>query len=903
MGHDREIEPGGTRFVVRVERDGARHWLCLLRGASSSGLFAALLMTTLCACNTLLGLDDTAKLAKPEKHVEVPDSGSGCVLTSDCPERPQKQICIFRVCSAPCAKDRDCAEGERCLTSDEGPACVATARAACSAKDDCPSGSECLSGECRNGCSDTVPCLEDQSCEDGACKHQAAPSPAETTQAQPSNSTPKPSGPDAGEPKPTCSPNEHQCTTDENGEPALVTCGAEGDWSEPQACPFVCSANECRGECTPQSRQCQGDKAYVCSDAGLWTLDEACAATCERGACVSQCTEGLRDCSDDTPRKCTQGEWASEQPCPFACSNGTCSGECAPNDHQCVDGRYQTCAEDGKWNAGDECPFLCVGGRCGGECTPRATRCLDTHTQQTCNADGQWSSDLQCDFVCDDQLGVCGGECKPGSSQCADDAHEQVCDDQGSWGPLRECTLGCTGKTCAEGCETDDKRCVNDDTELATCVGGSWQNETCEFVCVDQQCAGECEPGTTQCLNGKTQQTCSTSGTWGNNLTCQFLCAHDACAGECVPNDTQCSDDDTEQDCDAEGTWSIVKDCDAVCTGDACSGECAPDDTQCLPDGETRQTCNRDGQWAGDFTCPYLCAGKECAGSCKPTTTQCLVDGKTRQTCSADGAWGDDFSCPYLCTGDDCAGECVPGSGVCANATQIKLCDQTGNLSSSPTTCTVELGGLACHDDECTGECSPGDVRCYLGDAEQCLPDGTWMQSDNCSPPDEICRTGQCVANTPYYVGNSSVTGWSNFDPPNGKVFMIRVLAPETANVLSANVQTRTAGGSVKMAFYTDASGVPGTLIGQTSNFSTIAGISSTSIASGNQITKGTYYWIAAKFFGSPNATTYSQSVQGSTVYSIDTMFSATFPNTWGVLEENSGVTLPFFIGVQDVSM
>src|SRR5207302_714706 len=94
---------GGSTLVRRAQRLAAAIWVAALVALSASG------------CNAILGITDDPVVSTP--------SGRACLLKSDCREN---EICLFTVCSPPCAANRDCdqAHGERCLKVAEGTACV-----------------------------------------------------------------------------------------------------------------------------------------------------------------------------------------------------------------------------------------------------------------------------------------------------------------------------------------------------------------------------------------------------------------------------------------------------------------------------------------------------------------------------------------------------------------------------------------------------------------------------------------------------------------------------------------------------------------------------------------------------------------------------------------------------------
>jgi hypothetical protein len=123
-------------------------------------------------CNQVLGIEAATLDAKVGS-----DAPKGCVLNSDC---ASTEICIFRVCSPPCDRDRDCMGGLECLRTTKGTACVAPKDSACGAgaKLDCPAstGTTCIDNECRTPCDDggADACLLGQACVNGGCRRNDA---------------------------------------------------------------------------------------------------------------------------------------------------------------------------------------------------------------------------------------------------------------------------------------------------------------------------------------------------------------------------------------------------------------------------------------------------------------------------------------------------------------------------------------------------------------------------------------------------------------------------------------------------------------------------------------------------------------------------------------------------------
>lgn len=91
------------------------------------------------------------------------------------------------------------------------------------------------------------------------------------------------------------------------------------------------------------------------------------------------------------------------------------------------------------------------------------------------------------------------------------------------------------------------------------------------------------------------------------------------------------------------------------------------------------------------------------------------------------------------CWTGTCGTECVSGDTRC-NGITLQTCGAMGTfIDGSP--CPS-----ACLDGQCVQgrDCSYGDAQCVAGQAQSCLPDGTWGTSVVCDP-NAPCTAGQCV--------------------------------------------------------------------------------------------------------------------------------------------------------------
>ena len=121
---------------------------------------AVALICPLGACNAILGIE--------EPRLADADGAAECLRNSDCPS--EDDVCLFQVCSYPCAADQDCSSGSRCLMTSALSACVSNDRATCTeGEGECPDGAVCSDGVCRTDCLSDGDCLDDQLCTDTVC--------------------------------------------------------------------------------------------------------------------------------------------------------------------------------------------------------------------------------------------------------------------------------------------------------------------------------------------------------------------------------------------------------------------------------------------------------------------------------------------------------------------------------------------------------------------------------------------------------------------------------------------------------------------------------------------------------------------------------------------------------------
>lgn len=513
----------------------------------------------LSACSAVLGIEE----ATLDEDLENAIARQSCVLNSDC---DREQVCIFRVCSPPCASDRDCDDDLACLRTDEATVCIEPDDSACERSDDCPDGTVCAQGVCRTACavaSSDNACLEDQACIAGACRGSRldgdgiaslldggndagdVSNAGSDGGAHPPNdgSVREDVGVDSGEPAPpACEAADKNC---ENG--TLYTCRSDETLDQGTPCAYVCSGDACSGECVPQDRRCLQETLQECNDEGLWQQVEECPRVCTLDGCVDRCETGTKQCNDTELLVCTNaGAFAHQQDCDYVCRSGACVGECVPDDVQCNGNSTETCNADGEWIAGSDCEFDCAGDACVGECAPNDTRCQpgSSAVLETCGSNFMWGDAETCGFYCDASAQACAGECTPDDARCqsGSDTGIETCGDDFEWGSATQC----------------------------------------DYACIDAtgECGGVCDPNAHQCQPGSntTRQTCSSAAQWGTNFTCPFVCVSGTgeCGGSCTPGAPVCNNASPVSEarqCTAAGAWTTLDTCSfptEICSGGAC---------------------------------------------------------------------------------------------------------------------------------------------------------------------------------------------------------------------------------------------------------------------------------------------------------------------------------------------
>ncbi|MBQ9243425.1 MAG: hypothetical protein IJ165_09405 [Proteobacteria bacterium] len=341
-----------------------------------------------------------------------------------------------------------------------------------------------------------------------------------------------------GNAKCVCSDGQAKC--DGSDKTKIYKC-KDGKYGAPERCDgnkqcegvagsAVCTNNAL--ECSPGTKQCDGDKLKTCNAQGTWE-----SLTCEKGcsnmAC-NECNEGEYGTGDaeghEIAINCVNHKWVktdcypnladeSKEPkiaiCRGYCNVGAvyCEGS-GFERYRCTD---QTPPSNNLAYQHNE-PIYVEDGIC--ECDPGVgTRCHN-NTLQICNNDGEWEDKQNC-YICKDN--ICYPECQPGTKTCDGD-NLKTCNNNGNWVITETCKFGCTsnsnGAICA--CPQGVQYCVNN-LQLKEClVNNNWRGVWCNGGCENDKCYPECKPGTKECY-GSQLRVCDSSG-FVQMETCEHGC-------------------------------------------------------------------------------------------------------------------------------------------------------------------------------------------------------------------------------------------------------------------------------------------------------------------------------------------------------------------------------------------
>ena len=173
-----------------------------------------------------------------------------------------------------------------------------------------------------------------------------------------------------------------------------------------------------------------------------------------------------------------------------------------------------------------------------------------------------------------------------------------------------------------------------------------------------------------------------------------------------------------------------------------------------------------------------------CAGDYAYLRCNDVGDGHTEVACPAETP---------ICTGSGVCEAC--DASACDVPDVARIC-RAGRAYSmqcgKDQTCVAEPGG----DVGCRGVCRAGSSRCNdtTKNAELCLADGTWQQTDVCDVPAQICRSteqqAKCIANHSYDAGpyKSSTAPAMPFHPDRDKLYLQAFVPSRTAELVAFRV-------------------------------------------------------------------------------------------------------------------
>ncbi|HSC89794.1 MAG TPA: hypothetical protein VLC09_21100 [Polyangiaceae bacterium] len=101
-------------------------------------------------------------------EVALAQLAQGCLINSDCEE---PLVCAFESCHVQCTDSRDCEDGARCVGAERPyKVCQLESERLCQTTADCASPLVCgVDGECRDSCRSDRDCIEGQLCVSGTC--------------------------------------------------------------------------------------------------------------------------------------------------------------------------------------------------------------------------------------------------------------------------------------------------------------------------------------------------------------------------------------------------------------------------------------------------------------------------------------------------------------------------------------------------------------------------------------------------------------------------------------------------------------------------------------------------------------------------------------------------------------
>ncbi len=614
----------------------------------------------------------------------------------------------------PCTDGDACTVGDSCVDGQ----CVVGKKVDCNDNNSCTTDScSAASGVCihtglnANACNDADFCTASDVCTNGKCAGIAVscddnnPCTADTcTSTIGCVHTALTTGCDDGNP----------CTVGDNCIDTVCISGTQKDCNDQNTCTSD-SCDTASGNCINKALNGAG-----CNDNNACTEPDACTNTV--------CTGKAKNCDDSN--SCTSDSCDPQIGCQHSNLVGACddSNGCTLGDlcvgAVCIPGSQKSC-DDNNACTGDSCNLAT------GECqyTPLTSACNDGN-------------------ACTD-LDTCANSACKGVGKNCDDSN--VCTDD-SCDPKNGCLHVGNAKPCDDGnaCTTGDL-CVTF-FGISGCKGNDI-NAT--VVCDDSNpCTSDtCMPASGCTYAPKNGAVCDDYNPCTQNDTCSP-------AGVCISGQNVCGCQN-DSECAQSGN---------LCTGTFyCDKAAAP--YYCKIDPKTVVKCDvsQDGQCKST--------------TCQPATGSCVTNNLTdTKACDADGS---------VCTVSDAclAGTCTPGVALPCddnNPCTTDACDPKGGCTHSNNALQCTDGNACTVGDVCGGGgCQAGATKaCNDGSActtdtcdsvsGNCVFNGVPLEGAGCNAdntnctPNDSCKSGICVADTPKSCDDSNPCTDDSCNPATG---------------------------------------------------------------------------------------------------------------------------------------
>ncbi|MBQ8037777.1 MAG: hypothetical protein IJ268_12355 [Proteobacteria bacterium] len=256
-----------------------------------------------------------------------------------------------------------------------------------------------------------------------------------------------------GNAKCVCSDGQAKC--DDNSKNKISKC-KDGKYDTSEKCDgnkqcegvagsAVCANNAL--DCTPGTKQCDGDKLKTCKPNGKWE-SQTCEKGCSNMAC-NECNEGEYGSGQENNHEiainCVNHKWVKTDCYPNLSEKledlkkAICKGYCTVGGSVWCEGagqaRYRCTTQNPFPNdpayEPEGAPFYALDGTCECDDPEYGTRCYNEDGKQDvlqiCNTDGEWEDKQNC-YICKDN--IC--ECQPGTTEC-DGNKLKTCGKDGKW--------------------------------------------------------------------------------------------------------------------------------------------------------------------------------------------------------------------------------------------------------------------------------------------------------------------------------------------------------------------------------------------------------------------------------------------------------------------------------------